>query len=74
MLYVLVNFAEYMDNLVAIMLQDAALSKDDAKRIYFKEVGIPVSHMTWTKRVPMSRTPNSNWIPLDNSYCVRVRY
>ena len=74
MLYALINFAEYMDSLVAIMLQDASLSKDDAKRIYFSQTGVPVSHLTWTKYVPMSRVPNNNWVPLEAGYCIKLQY
>jgi len=72
MFYVRVDFKNFIEELLRIVLKDTTLTTREVTQIYFRDIGVTSDNFTWSSVAPLA-TEDRVWLSLDSCYALRVR-
>ena len=72
MFYVRVDFKNFIEELLRIVLKDTTLTTREVTQIYFRDIGVTSDNFTWSSVAPLA-TEDRVWLSLDSGYALRVR-
>ena len=72
MFYVRVDFKNFIEELLRIVLKDTTLTTREVTQIYFRDIGVTSDNFTWSSVAP-SATDDRVWLSLDSGYALKLR-